>query len=267
LTWTAPSGSAGAQVTIANGETKILETNGDPTKWIEVTRDSAAALTGTETDVLTNKINNLLGMDDVTSAEQSSGDAEYRCIGIENLNSAQVQDIKVTVATLGTQQTSDVADLPPSGAGTIETAGTFADWPSSGHVVIKDSGGTEREIVYYTSRTDTVLTVPAAGRGRLDTSAAAGAATDTVDAIPGLAILLDAPASQPSGAFEDETGAGEGSAPTGTFETPITDAAALDAGDLDNGEIYGIWIWRDIPAGATARTGVVQHIRLKFDAA
>ena len=84
------------------------------------------------------------------------------------------------------------SDLSGSGTITTATASGFADWPSQGWARIKTSGGTLREIVYYTSRTATSLTVPSAGRARLGSSAAAGSATDTVDAVPGLRIGLEA---------------------------------------------------------------------------
>lgn len=271
LKWTPPGGSQGTGVAIANGETKMLEGGGGTgyNQFIRVTRTSASDLTGTETDTIARTLNNVYGFDDVDSAEQSAGDDEYRCICLENVHAtADVKSITVQVGTLGTQRTTDTAQLPASGAGSIETTGSFADWPDVGYALVKDSGGTEREIVYYSSRTATVLTVPAAGRELLGSSAAAGAATDTVDAIPGIAIGLDAPTSQPSGTFVDNTGEDEDTAPaTISFSTPITDGDALSIGDLASGEIYGIWIWREVPAGSEARSGVVHDLTYKFDAA
>lgn len=265
VTWTPPGGSVGAAVTILNGETEIVE-GADTDQWIEITRTSATDLTGTETDTLADSLNNIF--DDVTSAEQAAGDIEYRCICFEVMSAAEVKDIKVRVGVLGTQQTSDGGQLPASGAGTIQTTGSFADWPAVGFVAIYTSGGTEWEIVYYTSRTDAVLTVPAAGRALLGTSAAAGSASDTVDAIPGIALGLDAPTSQPAGAFVDNTGAGEGSAPGGvTFATRITDADADAIGDLVSTYIYAVWIKRQITVGAIAQVNVLKTLELLFDAA
>ena len=271
LKWTPPGGSQGTAVTIANGESKLVEGGGASgrNQFVRLTRTSASDLTGTETITTTIAYNNVIGFDDVTSAEQAAGDDEYRAICIRNVHAtAEVKSITVQVATLGTQRTTDTAQLAASGASTIETSGSFADWPEVGYALIKDSGGTETEIIYYSSRTATVLTVPAAGRGILGSSEVAGNATDTVDAIPGIAIGLDAPTSQPAGSFVDNTGADEDTAPaTIVFSTPITDGDALTIGDLGTDEIYGVWTWRHVPAGSEARSGVVHHIVFKADTA
>ena len=47
------------------------------------------------------------------------------------------------------------ASLSGSGAGTITTAGSLADWPDEGWVQVRNSGGTLKEVVYYTSRSGT----------------------------------------------------------------------------------------------------------------
>ncbi|KPL06090.1 hypothetical protein AMJ85_10740 [candidate division BRC1 bacterium SM23_51] len=269
LKWTPPGGSQGTQVTIANGETKVIEGGGTsgPNQYIRVTRTSAAALSGTATITCVDRLNNVIGFDDVSSSEQSAGDDEYRCLGFENGSTSQVKAVTVRLATLGTQRTTDAAQLPASGAGSIQTTGSFADWPDVGYTVVKNSGGTQREIVYYSSRTDTTLTVPAAGRGMLGTSAAAGAATDTVDAIPGIAIARDQSANEATGQFtqiaDEDTAPGNGE----TFTSPITDADAIDVGDRNPGQYFGIWIWREVPVGTEARLNVLHHLIRKFDAA
>lgn len=267
--WTPPGGTQGAAVSIANGETKIIEAGASAfDKFVRVTRTSAGALSGTATLTLSVAMNNVVGFDDVSSAEQAAGDTEYRCIACRNVSGADIQSIKVKVKTLGTQRVSDSAQLGASGSGAIQTSSNFDDWPASGYALIKTNAPALREIVHYTSRTSTVLTVPAAGRALLGTSAAAGAATDTVDAIPGIAIGLDAPTSQPAGSFEDQTGAGEGVAPSGvTFSTPIkadfTDA--LNVGTLTNTQIYGVWIKRQLPAGAEPGPSFTNGLQWNFD--
>lgn len=264
VAWTPPGGSQGTAVTIANGETKLVEGSGDPTKFIVVTRNSATSLTGTATVNITIPVNALF--DDKTSAEASAGDIDYRCECVENLSASQMTNTKVWIGTLGTQRTTDTTQLPASGAGTIETTGSFSDWPTEGFAAVKDSGGTLREAVYYTSRTPTVLTVPAAGRAMLGSSAAAGTATDTVDAVPGIAIALDAPTAQPSGNFEAP--ADEATPPTGpTFSTPYTETDALSIGTLNANEIYGVWYERQFPASSTSTPSADAFLKYKFDAA
>lgn len=267
LTWTPPGGSVGPAVTILNGEIKVVE-GSDPNKFIVILRSNATDLTGTRDVIITQQGTTVHGLDDVSTAEQSAGDTEFRCVALEVVASTQIKGIKVFVDTLGSQQTSDTTQLGASGAGSIVTTGSFSTWPNEGYCKIADSSDVEQEIVYYESRTATTLTVPANGRALLGTSASAGAATDKIDAIPGIALGLDAPTSQSSGSFVDNTGVGEGTAPGGvTFSTPLTAAEALDIGDLNAGNIYAVWIKREIPAGATAATGMVNKWHLEFDAA
>lgn len=188
LAFTAPSGSQGTAVTIANGETKIIEDGGDPSKYVRVTRTTADNLTGTATLTLTDVFGNAIGMDNVTAAQATAGQDEYRCLSLQNEGTADILALTLNMGTLGTQATTDSAQLSGSGAGTITTTDSFADWPDSGFAHVRTAAGATQEVVYYSSRTDTSLTVPAAGRGMLGTSATAGGATDTVDAVPGVRI-------------------------------------------------------------------------------
>lgn len=269
LAWTAPGGSEGAAVTIANGETKLLEDGSDTKKYIRVSRTSASALTGTATVTLADQFNNLVGFDNISSAEAAAGDNEYRCLSLKNVAASQVKSVKVWLGTLGTQMTTSAAQLGASGAGTLEgAAGAFADWPETGFARIQTAGGALQEIVYYSSRTDDVLTVPADGRGLLGTSATAGAATDKADAVPGIRIGKEAPSAQPDGYFTDKTSAGEGSEPAGvSWNAGITAAGGVDIGDITAGYIYGLWIHRQVPAGQVADPSLLNLIRLSFDAA
>ncbi len=272
LKWTPPGGTQGSAVTILNGETKICEGGGagEENEYIRVTRTSAAALTGAATITLTDKLGNVIGLDDVTSAEQTAGDDEYRCIAMENVGVADITALKLRLGLLGTQVTTDGGQLGASGAGTIQTTGSFDTngWPEEGFATIYNSSAVEQEIVYYASRTATVLTVPAAGRGLLGTSATAGAASDTADAISGIGIGLDAPTSQPAGTFVDNTGADEDTAPAGvTFTSPIFVANELSIGTLIATNIEAYWIHRETPAGAVAKTNALHDVIRTFDAA
>jgi len=267
LTWTPPGGTVGSAVTILNGESKLIE-GSDVSKWVQVTRTSATALTGTETTTLTYQLNNAVALDNVSSSEASSGDDEYRIVAIRNNNvDAAVESLKVMIGTLGTQATADTDQLAASGAGTIETTDSFADWPNSGFAHVKNAGGTTQEIVYYASRTDTVLTVPAAGRAQLGTSATAGAGTDTVDAVPGIRIAKEAPTGD-SSTGSCQTIADESTAPTSvTWNTGITAATGLDIGSLASGDIYFIHIHRKITAGSSALSRIINLIDMTYDAA
>jgi len=265
LAWTAPGGSQGANVTILNGETKILEDGTTASKFVRVTRTTADNLTGTATCTLADTYNDVVGLDNVSSAEAAAGDDEYRAVMLKNESASDITVLKLYLQTLGTQRTSDSGQLGASGAGTISiSSGNFNDWPDYGWCRIVTSGGSEREIVYYTSCTATALTVPAAGRERLGTSAAAGAATDTVDAVPGIRIAKELPV-----ASAIQTIADEDTAPTGlTWRTGNgASDGPVDIGTLSAGALYGLWIHREIPAGAVAVPDALNHIAYQFDTA
>lgn len=281
LTFAAAGGSTGSAVTIANGETKIIEDGSDPTKYVRVTRTSASDMTGGPATLTASIVyNNVIGFDNVSSAEASAGDDEYRCFCVRNeqLNDLTLEGIKVWIKTIGTQRTSDGGQLGASGSGSITTTGSFSDWPESGFAHIKTSGGTTREIVYFSSRTDTVLTVPTAGRGLLGTSAAAGASDDTVDSVPGIRVAVEWPTTDhATGAFQDKTGAGEGSAPTVNSGTPgdlasvtnwsyaITETNAISVGTRAADEKFAIWIHREIIAGTISIASMLQQLHISFD--
>ena len=265
LAWTPPNGSQGSEITILNGASAVIEGAGDRGAFLLIERTSADALFGSASVVVTENINNAVGGDNVSSAEALAGDDEYRALMLKNVSSSDVADLSLWIDTLGTQRTSDTAQLAASGADTIETgtANGFADWPEQGYVHIKTRAGATREIAYYASRTATVLTVPAAGRGLLGTSAGAGAADDTVDAVPGVRIAHEAPGSQPTGNIQ--TIANESTSPTGrTWKNGTTEATGVSVGVLKAGYLAGIWIHREAPAGMFADAFVLNKIRLQY---
>jgi hypothetical protein len=266
--YTPPGGSIGSAVSIANGETKIVRGGGaDYDSYVRISRTSATALSGSATLTISDTENNAVGFDNVTASEQSAGDDEYRCLAFYNASAVTVQDFLLWLTTLGTQRTSDVDDLPASGAGYIEiSSGTFDDWPQSGFVKISTSSEVVKEVAYYSERTSTKLTVPAAGRGMGDTSAAEGTDTDLVDAIPMFEIAPD-----PDGV--DTTGAGENpgdedTAPAGVsswyFPTRYDDANVLDIGDIASGSHIKIWFHRITVAGATEGVDVLNSVDYQF---
>jgi hypothetical protein len=269
LAWTPPGGTQGPAVTVLNGETKILEGGGagGANKYVRVTRTSAAALSGTATVDLSEVYNNDFGLDNVSSAEASAGDSEYRCVCLKNRSSVTIAGVKAYLGLLGTTRVSDGGQLGVSGAGTITTTGSFADWPSSGFCQVKTNLGAIREVVYYTSRTNTQLTVPAAGRGRLATAAAAGASTDSLEAIPGMRLGKEAPTGS-STTGNAQTVANENTAPAGiTWNTGTSGAAGVNIGDMAAGAIYYLWMHREVPAGAVAAPSVLRLVGLDYDAA
>ena len=107
--------------------------------------------------------------------------------------------------------------------------------------------------------------MPANGRGRLGTSAGAGAATDSIVAVPGIRIGKEEPSSKTTGFIQ--TIANEGTAPTGiTWDTDVTAAAGVSIGNLLTLEMYALWIHRDVIAGAVSDPLAKNWIGLSFDA-
>lgn len=265
ITWTPPGGAVGAAVSIANTEQKQIQ-GADKNQRIIVTRNDATALTGSAVVTVNEVKPTLFSNDDVSDAERVAGDKEYWSAAFRNQGTSDVKSLKVKMKVQGTQAGTQTTWLPGSGAGTIVTSDSFATWPSAGMALIRDSGGTVREIVNYTDRTDSGLVVPAAGRGQMGTSADAGVTTDTVDAIPPTMLALEQLGSNPGGNIQ--TIANESTQPTGrTWVVPITDAEAITIGDLQTLEGSAIWFERWIVAGETGRPDIYNHLTWSFETA
>lgn len=263
LAYIAPSGTQGTAVAIAAGETKLL-IDTDTDKAVRVTWDSdftADIVGGHSVITLVHPFGTALGMDNVTDAEGTAGLNTYRGLMLRNDGATDITLLKVGIKTLGTQRTTDTTQLGAAGAGTIVTTGSFADWPATGWGHIKDSGGSIREIIYYNSRTDTTLTVTANGRARLGTAAGAGAATDTIDAVPGIRL---------AGETEDANGdiqtiANESTAPAAvSWDSGITAADGVSIDTLASGVNHGLWIHREIPATAAGAAILENAIEITF---
>jgi hypothetical protein len=270
LTWTAPGGAAGAAVTIANGETKIVEGNAAPEKYVRVTRISASAMSGAATITLTENPSSLIGFDDVSSAEAAAGDTEYRAYMLKNVAPSQVKTLKVWLSRLGTAAVVNAAGYGAAGAVTItaKAGSDFDDWPGSataGGFVENENTG---EVLYYSSRTDAALTVPAAGRDVWADAIAAGLENHVLVPVPGLRIAKEAPSAQPTGYIQ--TIGTEAVAPAGlTWVHPhiVSDAEVLTIGDLDSLNVYGVWLQRRVTVGAIAVTAVAQRLEWSFETA
>lgn len=251
-----------------SGSQGIVEASGNPGAFLRITRTSASAISGGPATVtLTIAQDNYFGFDDVSASQASAGEQEYRCSYLKNVSVGTVQNVKRWIAVLGIEQTSDVTRLGASGAGTIATSGSFASWPQSGWCRIMSAGGTLREVVYYTSRTVSVLTVPAAGRARLGTAAAAGLSTDLLDAVPGVAMAIDTAGVQSSGTSVQTIANANTPPTTVTWNLGITPTTGLNIGNMLTGQQVGIWLWRDIPAGASSTPLATIQLNNSFDAA
>ena len=245
----------GAGVAIAEGDSKVVVSD-DAAQWVRVRRFGAdeygeTLFAGLHLD---------LGvLPDTLTGQDATVHFGWM---LHNASAQDLSAIKVWFDDLGTAQTSDSAQLSASGSGTIETTGSFADWPLSGWARIEESDGTLREYVYYSERTESVLTVPSAGRGRLGTSAGAGASDDSVRAAPGMALALETPNADGS----IQTIGNAIAAPTGvTFSAPMDEADAVSVSDLGVQQNYGLWLAVDVVSGMTGRYGQEGRLRLSHD--
>ena len=84
-----------------------------------------------------------------------------------------------------------------------------------------------------------------------------------VKAVPGIRIAHEAPV-----ADEIQDIADENTAPTGrTWLTSVTKATGINIGDMASGDLYGLWVERNVVAGATSDAEVLQKVIVAFDAA
>ena len=260
LAYTGPDGTQGTGVAIANGETKVLQDGTDPEKFVEVTRTNATAFNpGAKMRLdCVDVYHNATGKSTWDDTDQGAGNTRYRCIGLLAATGEWTGRLKAYLGTLGTSALVDAGGYAAAGGVTITAKGgtDFDDWPDSGAVY----NVTQDEVLYYASRTDSALTVAAAGRDVWGDGLAAGLADDVLQAVPMCRLGMESPSAQPGGNFtviaDDET------APIGvTFTHPITfDAGAAGPVGLSAGEQAAVWVEYKIIAGATAEA--TQLVRL-----
>lgn len=255
LAYTAPGGTEGAAVTIAAGETKTLIDGTTASKYVRVYRESSNNLAGKMYLYLIEPHGTTIAGPGTTT----SGSGYFAKMMLRNrAASNEITNVKFWLSELGTAQVSDGGALGGAGNGTITTTGSFATWPAKGAVYIETSGGSRREIAWYSSRTATVLTVT--GRGLLGTSATAGATSDTVRAIPAIAFDVETPGSDGRlVALADNT-----TDPAGTWVTPVTEATALTVSSLAAQQEHGLLFRRHVPSFAGASPGIQVKAYYKY---
>lgn len=253
LAFTAPGDTEGTPVTVSANTSALLE-SGTPAKAVRVYRDSvysAAELGGSMTLGIYYRFNTKLAGPNSTEA----GDTYYACAGyLYNHSALNITSISIRPGILGTQRTSSGGQLSGSGAGTITASGSLSTWPAAGWCRIVEVGVGLREIVYYSSRTDTVLTVPAAGRGMMDTSAAAGGATDTITPMAPVMLWMETPAQGVVQTIANHT-----TAPTGA-----TWSVSETVATLEPGEERALWIYRQVPPDGTVNTEQITGLEITY---
>jgi len=266
--WKAPGEDDYGPWVYVSGAVKVLYAASGRDKYIRIQRlgDTSAVVTVT----LTEDANNVIALDEVSSAEAAAGDAEYRCFCMKNEGANTLANICLWLGPLGYARVPSEGQLPDDGAGEIEIYRfDLSSWPDSGFARIIRADGSLREIVYFRERTNKILYVPSGGRGLLDTTASMGRPDDSIIPVPGIAIGGESPS--PPGVFQDKTGDGEGSEPAAvTWVTSITARSGLYIATLpslpDEG-IYGIWIKRLAPPTMKNQKTIRNFIKCGFSAA
>lgn len=253
LTWQPPNGTQGSAVNWTDGvqATRILEGGSSYGSYLRVTAE-APFTPGRSVIRLSKLYNSIFGFDTLTPSQATAGLSHYRATMLRNESLQLVSAFARWIGQLGTQRVSNTTQLSGAGAGSIATSSSLADWPSVGFCQVRSSVGTLKEVVYYTSRTSTTLTVPVAGRGLLGTSATAGVNTDLIYSVPGVAIGIDAAGVQTFGAAI-QTIASQATAPIGiTWNLGVTLAGGIQIPTINPNQQVGIWVWRHMPAGSVA---------------
>lgn len=280
VSWIAANGAAGATAVLDVDTTVTIGGTGTGTdigSFARVSRDSAAPIEGDMLIDLVKDYNNVIGMDNITSTERVAGNNTYRAIFFRAHGSNQITNLQVWIGILSSNRTggvpnSDAGQLGASGAGTIVTTGSFGDPSEPEDIDFQESGmcyiiqsdlSTIREIVYYTNRTPTALTVPAGGRARLGSSADAGAAGDFLFNVP----LIRIAGETVGGDGSIQTIANENTEPTGrTWTADIKFGTGIAIGTIDVGADAGMWIHRQVMAGSVRSAQLESVIRFQFTA-
>lgn len=246
-------------------DVEIVESASSPGEYLRV-RGTTPFPAGTATVTLSRLYNNFFGFDDVSSSDAGAGIIQYRASIIRNESASAITALQRCVSLLGVSQVSNITRLGSSGAGTITTTGSFNTWPAAGWAQVRQAGGSLREIVYYTSRSSTVLTVPTNGRGLLGTSAAAGAVDDVIYPTTGIVLALN-PTGVTAFGSAIQTIASQTTAPSSvTWNAGITLPTGLQIGTLNAGQQVGVWMKRQIPAGCKATPASVCQVQDAFNA-
>jgi len=267
--YTAPGDSPGPITLLPVGTTKLIS-SGDPGKWIRVERSATGTtLAGGYSIQFSDQFNNVFGASNVPEALSAAGGSRYRAVMLETRSMATVTNIRVYLATFGSPVVTNNMTLPAAGAGTISgQPDLFCSWERYGYAQVRRVDGTLREIVYYSSRDATTLTVPATGRGLLGTVASGGVATDRVYPTAGVRFGIEPASPQIGGPIQ--TIPNESTAPStagfvgGTWSSGITPAGGVLVGDLATFRQAGLWYERLTTAGAIATPEVFNMFRVQY---
>ncbi len=201
--------------------------------------------------------------DDVSAAEATAGDIEYRCLCVR-VEGANVDNAKAAIRTVGpvAAQVSETGGYAGAGEIVIPVDRNLDDalWPRIGALLNVATG----EAMFYDFRAANSIHVPAAGRAYLGTAAAGGTHLDELRWRPMLQVGIEAPI---AGKFT--LIGSESVPPAGVVFSNCWDDLAGDPlpviGALGAGDIYGVWVKRIIVAGAPQSGRIMDAVSVFFD--
>lgn len=224
------SATAGAGVTIANGETKILE-SADAEKWVTVTRmdnnDSTGALY-IDFGPLVHSALPVLVADDVS---YPNGYPNFACVCLRNESLNPCTAVALLNDTIASEAVTGYSTDVISGA-------SFDDFPQSGFIRVITSGGALRAAFYYSHRTSTALYIQGQPGQHFGASGTPQAG-DTVQLYGGFAMALDTASSNRVQDVADAM-----TSPSGLTWSCL--AAGVNIGTIAAGGEAFVWFW--IPA-------------------
>ncbi|WP_166820532.1 LamG domain-containing protein [Thalassoroseus pseudoceratinae] len=264
LSYTAPgSSTTGAAVQFPNTpNTYVVPDGADPSKFVVVKRTSSDPMQGQATLEFVKKFGNVYGLDDSPTADRSGSSSDYRALIFKSVGCPTIENIKVYLGSLGTPQTGlsawlEAPDFPNTGNLSLEKTNGFCDWPEAGWVHIGSLAGSTKEVAYYSSRTDHVITIDL--RGIDGSELTDGSVNDVVTPVSGLLLAKE---ELTDGAIQDISGGGS---PSGlTFEMPASATYGVDLGDLENDESIGLWIQRSINEYVEASAEIENKIIVQY---
>jgi hypothetical protein len=244
--YTAPGQtSAGAWTAVPSGGGAYWLPSGSAGAGLRVTRTGAAAPAGPVAIKILETHGGAFGARDATSAQRAAGLYLRRAWFLRNAGAGALA-VKVYLNPLGTARAL-AANYANAGAVTATLAGDGPrDWPECGFAENENTG----EVLFYSARSATALTVPAYGRDAFsDGAPAAGTIGDNLVPISGAILALETPVAGAITLIPSET-----SVPFGlSWAHPwsAADPAVLTA-TLASGGLVGLWMTRITVAGQAA---------------
>lgn len=238
-------GESGVYVEVGDTERKVL-LDAAGVEHLRVYRSGSAPAAGNTVLPLVERLNALWS--NVADAERAAGSGKYRALMLKNQSSSPLI-VRIYLGLLGTARILNAGGYAASGAVTITiTTGTLNDWPKRGFVENQDTG----EVLYYQSRTENALSVPAGGRDVFSevSGGSSGLSGHVLYPIPGLRLAKETPVANAIQVIPVE-----GTAPSGVvWRHPVHggDAEVLEELFLPAGNLIGLWLHRKIVAGQVA---------------